>query len=132
MSRGIGKTMGAVALAAASVLMTPLAAQANHVSNDTYCSSGVGTVGIKLNDVEAAIAAGAFTGRGNDQVNLQIKLTAAASKASVRKWEDAISKLEDISNTATALADAAKPKLNSAVGINTAVGDAQTCMLGLR
>lgn len=129
MQRFTQKAFSAVALASALV-MAPLAAQAA-ISNDTLCKGGGSTVGITLTAVEAAIAAGNFTNPTRDQANLQIKLQAAASKANVRKWDDAIGKLEDISNTATALASAAKPKLASAADINTAVDAAQACMLGL-
>ena len=82
----------------------------------------------QLNSVEAAINAAAFSGRGNDQTNLQTKLDAAAAKIGLGKFSDAVDKLMDISDKATALATAVKPKLDDASAINSAVADAITCV----
>lgn len=92
-----------------------------------------GPCGTELNAVEAAILGGQFLGRkaGTDQSNLITKLDAAAAKIALQKYSDAIDKLENISDTATALAGATKPKLNDATGINSAVSTAITCVGGL-
>ncbi|BAL22803.1 hypothetical protein [Azoarcus sp. KH32C] len=84
----------------------------------------------ELNAVEAAIMAGTFLGRSaaTDQSNLLAKLDAAAAKIQLQKFPDAIDKLEDISNAATALAGAPKPKLNDASLINSSVRTAITCV----
>lgn len=47
------------------------------------------------------------------------------------KFSDAVDKLQDISDKATALAGAARPKLEDASGINSAVVDAIRCVAAL-
>ena len=84
----------------------------------------------ELNAVQAAIVGSQFTGMkaATDQSNLLAKLAAAVAKVSLTKYSDAIDKLQDISDTATALAGAAKPKLTDATAINNAVIVATTCV----
>lgn len=89
-----------------------------------------GQCATELNGVEAAILGSAFIGQkaGTDQSNLLAKLSAAEAKVQLSKFSDAVDKLMDISDTATALAGAAKPKLADATAINTAVIAAVTCV----
>lgn len=117
--------------AAAALALAPLTAQAQYSAMvTTSCYNGVGTVGIALDNVNAAILAGSFTNQ-RDQTNMLGKVSSAASKASARKWGDAIVKLDDISDQAVALAGAAKPKLVGADAIVNAAYGAQMCMTGL-
>jgi hypothetical protein len=121
-----------VALFAAAAL--PLAVHAGHFADIRNCSdSALGTVGQSLNGVERAINSASFLGNRatTDKSNLLAKLESAYSKAVAGKWGDAIQKLGDISDTATALANAVKPKLDDATGINNAVIGATRCMTGL-
>ena len=92
-----------------------------------------GACGTELNAVGSAIQDGAFVGKKGaaDQSNLLAKLEAAAAKVQLGKFDDAVDKLLDISDTATALADAPKPKLEDAGEINTAVIAAIACVGGL-
>jgi len=92
-----------------------------------------GSCSTELNAVEAAIVDAVFLGRKavTDESNLVAKLDAAAAKIALQKYSDAIDKLENISDTATALAGATKPKLEDATGINSAVSAAITCVGGL-
>jgi hypothetical protein len=91
------------------------------------CSSGVGTIGSTFTDVELAIQAGQFT-KTSEQTNLLTKLSAAYSKTLTPKYPDAISKLEEISDIATKLANPDKPGLVSADAINAAVLTAVQCI----
>jgi hypothetical protein len=86
--------------------------------------------GAELEEVGAAIATAVFEGRKaeSDRSNLLAKLENAAVKVGQAKYADAADKLLDISDTATALAGAEKPKLVSAEGINTAVIAAIACV----
>jgi hypothetical protein len=68
---------------------------------------------------------------GKDQTNMLVKVQAAISKINEEKYSDAIGKLIDISDKANALADAPKPKLEDASGINAAVLAATVCINGL-
>lgn len=92
-----------------------------------------GSCSTELNAVETAIDDAVFLGKkaGTDESNLDAKLDAAAAKIALQKYSDAIDKLENISDTATALAGAPKPKLDDATGINSAVSAAITCVGGL-
>ncbi|MGE5337732.1 MAG: hypothetical protein ACM3PU_07880 [Gemmatimonadota bacterium] len=124
-------TVGGMITALAAL---PFVARATHFADLRPCSNGgIGTVGSTLNAVELAINSAAFLGRNatSDQSNLLSKLQFAYSKATQQKWGDAMQKLQDISDTATALAGAAKPKLDDATGINNAVTVATACMTGL-
>jgi len=96
-------------------------------SNTLVCPSGIGTVGFALDGVGGAIETGNFA-RAADQSNLLVKLSNANSKTSLAKWGDAIDKLQDISDKATDLAGASKPKLDSADAINAAVAAAIGCL----
>jgi hypothetical protein len=102
---------------------------ANSVSAAYY-----GPCAPELNAVRVAIVDSQFTGMksATDQSNLLAKLTAAEAKVSLTKYSDAIDKLQDISDTATALAGAAKPKLTDATAINNAVIAATACVGTLR
>lgn len=107
------------------LMVVPGTSQASHYTGS--CSQ-------ELNAVEASINSGVFLGRkaSTDKTNLLAKLDAANAKISQAKYGDAIDKLMDISDTATVLADATKPKLDDATGINTAVSAAITCIGLLR
>lgn len=118
----------------AALALLPFAARAMHFADLRSCSNAApGTVGSTLSAVELAINSAAFLGRNatSDQSNLLSKLQFAYSKATQQKWGDAMQKLQDISDAATALAGAAKPKLDDATGINNAVTVATACMTGL-
>ena len=86
-----------------------------------------------MNAVQAAIDGGVFLGKNasSNQSNLGAKLEAAAAKIELNKYDDAVDKLLSISATATALADAPKPKLEDATFINGAVETAIGCVGGL-
>lgn len=117
----ISKGLGG-ALAAAAISGWSSVAIADHFN---------GTCADELNAVEMAINAGRFTGKKaeSDRTNLLAKLGAADRKIELNKYSDAVSKLEDISNTATALANAQpNSKLDSAENINEAVIDAIICV----
>ena len=92
-----------------------------------------GACAFELNALEAAIGDGMFLGRNasTDQSNLLAKLEAAAAKVRLNKYDDAVDKLQNISDTATALADAPKQKLEDASRINSAVVTAIGCVSGL-
>ena len=89
--------------------------------------------GEELNAVGDAIDAADFLGNNadRDKANLLAKLQAAADKIGAGKFDGAISKLENISSKATALANAPKPKLDDASSITTAVDAAIVCIEGL-
>jgi hypothetical protein len=89
-----------------------------------------GTCGDELNVVEQEILAANFMGRKaeTDQDNMLAKLEAAYIKIGAGKFVDAADKLLDISDKATALATARKPKLEDATGINEAVIEALVCL----
>jgi hypothetical protein len=89
--------------------------------------------GFEFDSVELAITNAEFLGRkaSTDEANMLMKLEAAKSKVIATKYDDAIGKLSDISDKATAMADAPKPKLADAGGINTALLDAARCINGL-
>lgn len=89
-----------------------------------------GSCGASLDAVEAAINATTFyePKAATNRSNLILKLDSAASKLKQNKPLDAIGNLESISDRATELATAAKPKINDATGINTAAAAAITCV----
>lgn len=89
-----------------------------------------GSCGSELNAVEAAIEGSVFLGSKatTEESNLLAKLEAANAKILLGKFSDAVDKLQEISDRATALADAPKPKLEDATGINEAVVDAIACV----
>ncbi|HEX6362254.1 MAG TPA: hypothetical protein VFZ93_04830 [Albitalea sp.] len=127
----MGQIKFSALVATALLAVAPLAAQAGSYDGNTVMSKCAGvTVGPLLNAVETAIAS-AWVQNERDRTNLQSKLATANSKTLAQptpKWDDANTKLEDISNTATALANAAKPKLNDGGAINSAVLAAQACI----
>ena len=113
--------------AAGLVLLAPLAANAAYESA-VACSSGVGTVGTSFTSVEYALQTSVFV-KTADRDNLLGKLNTAYSKAAALKYyPDAVWKLADLSDAAVALANAAKPKLQSADAIAAAVLAAQKCI----
>jgi hypothetical protein len=89
------------------------------------CSDELATVQTKLDD-------GIYQGRKATtiQSNLDMKLAAAKTKLTYYKFDDAVEKLYDISEKATAWADADAPKakLVDATAINDAVADAISCI----
>ncbi|NMG76365.1 hypothetical protein [Aromatoleum diolicum] len=89
-----------------------------------------GECATELNAVGQAIEDATFLGNKatTDESNLFAKLDAANAKVGLEKYDDAVDKLMNIVSTATALANAAKPKLDSAYGINTAAGAAMDCV----
>ena len=129
--RSITQAALAAASIAGALAFAPLAAHAGSYAGMTRaCSNGVSTVGAALDGVEAAIYSASFT-NARDQTNMLGKVREAASKASVAKWDDAIGKLQEVSDKADVLASAAKPKLIGADAIMSAAYAAQGCLLGL-
>ena len=118
----------------ASFLVLPITLQAGKPVRDdpvcdfnwTACSTQIADVGIAIDD------AAFLTSRAvSNESNLVAKLDAAEAKLSCGKLSDAMDKLLDISDKATAWAGAPKPKLVDATGINGAVGAALLCIGGL-
>ena len=114
-----------LALLAAAMGMWTSVASANHFT---------GACAAELNAVETAIRNGEFLGQraATDQSNLLAKLEAADATIDLGKFSDAVDKLTDISDKATELANAPKPKLGDASGVNKAVADAIACVGTLR
>ena len=107
-----------------SALLLPFVAQA-----------APGDCATELGAVEFAIMSGNFDidpRRGeSNRSNLITKLDAVEGKVGLDKFSDAIDKLMDISDKATAWADpdvSRKLKLEDATGINNAVGAAIVCV----
>ena len=109
-----------VAILGISLLLPIVPAAAGHFA---------GSCAVELNAVELAITDANFLGSraATNESNLLAKLQAAAGKLAQDKPSDAIDKLQDISDAATALANAAKPKLEDATAINGAVTAAIGC-----
>ena len=109
------------ALLVAAMGMWSGAASANHFT---------GACAAELNAVETAVQTATFLGQRatTDQSNLLAKLEAAEAKVQLGKFSDAVDKLTDISDKATELANASKPKLADATGINSAVASAIACV----
>jgi hypothetical protein len=103
------------------------------ITSQAESTTYAGQCGAELTAVSVAIDNGNFLGKfaTTNESNLQAKLAAADAKIALLKFEGAVDKLMDISDTATALANAAKPKLADATNINAAVGAAITCVQGL-
>jgi hypothetical protein len=80
--------------------------------------------------VQSAIDGGIYSGRNatSNESNLEVKLEAAEMKLTDYKFGDAVDKLYDLSDKATAWADAPKEKLDDATAINYAVADAIACI----
>ena len=93
-------------------------------------SATAGDCAAELIAVGSAIDAGVYLGKraATSESNLQAKLEAADAKVSLDKFSDAVDKLMNISDTATALADAPKAKLEDATDINDAVSAAIICV----
>lgn len=89
-----------------------------------------GDCAAELAQVEVAIEQSQFLGQRAemDRNNLLATLGESDEKVAVDKYDDAIAKLESISNKALTLAGAPKPKLADATPITTAVADAITCV----
>lgn len=109
---------------AMSLVLSAGIASASHLS---------GACGDELNAVQAAIDDANFLTNSADRNkdNLEQKLDDARVKLTQDKPGDAIDKLDDISQKATAWQDAPKPKLKDASGINGAVDAASACIGGL-
>jgi len=92
-------------------------------ASEAWCSEDLAAV-------QTAIDAGIYYGRNatSNKSNLEMKLDAAEAKLTYRKWDGAVDKLYDISEKATAWADAPKEKLADATAINYAVADAINCI----
>jgi len=90
----------------------------------------IGVCALELNTLEQAINDANFLGprAASNRSNLLTKLEAAAAKLVQAKPSDAIDKLQSISDSATDLANAAKPKLEDATVINTSAGAAIQCV----
>jgi hypothetical protein len=115
----------------ASLFMLPFAAQA-----------AKGDCAYEVGKVDEAIMAGDFLGSskpaskwtksktkiGNNQSNLLAKLDAAEAKINLDKFSDAIDKFYYLSERATVLATAQKPKLVDASEINSTAGAAMACV----
>ena len=115
----------------AGFLMLPFVSQADE---HDPCWTGVTAIcAADLQDVGTAIEEAVFTGRRatTDESNLCAKLTAAGAKLNLEKDSNAVDKLLDISDKATAMATARKPKLDDATDINNAVTNAIACIGGL-
>lgn len=93
-------------------------------------SAAPGDCQAELDAVAVAIDSANFLGKKAlmDETNMEAKLDAAEAKVARDKFSDAIDKLLNISDKATALATAPKPKLDDATGINTAVSAAIICV----
>lgn len=117
----------------ARTMLTPLCAASAALAVSTAATAFDGACATELNALESSIQSASFIGpkASTDQSNLLAKLTAAEAKVTQRKFSDAIDKLTDITDTATALATAAKPKLVDATAINTSTAAAMACVGGL-
>jgi long-subunit fatty acid transport protein len=113
-----------------AVALTLIVAAMGTWANVARANHFVGACAFELNAVEAAIQGAAFQGQNatTDQSNLLAKLEAANAKVADGKFSDAVDKLDEISDRATTLAGAPKPKLADATAINTAVTAAIACV----
>ena len=95
------------------------------------CSDLIG-VGVK-GAINSAVYSGKLTpdGEYKDQVNMLAKAEFAISKLGAGKFEDAVDKLEDISEKANKLAEARKPKLIGVGAIDSEIETAAECINGL-
>jgi hypothetical protein len=114
----------------AGFLMLPIYSQAKGKPDPVVCDFDWTACSTQITAVETAIGLAGFLTRKADsnRSNLFVKLAAAEAKLDCGKPADAIDKLEDISDKATAWAGAPKPKLENATGINGAVGEALLCL----
>ena len=96
-------------------------------------SAAPGDCAAELLAVDAAIRDAEFLGTKatTDESNMLAKLAAAQAKVDLNKYSDAVDKLQNISDTATTLANAPRPKLVDASGINGAVATAIGCVAAL-
>jgi hypothetical protein len=116
----------------AGFLVLPITSQAGKPV-PLVCDFDWADCSTEITDVGEAIDGAVYSGQKatSNKSNLFAKLAAAEAKLDCGKPADAIDKLEDISDKATAWADAPKPKLEDATGINGAVGAALLCIGGL-
>ena len=100
-----------------------LAAGVAHATDVTTCSTEIG-------QVKQAIDAATFFGQNatSNESNLLAKVNSATAKLGQNKPADAIDNLMSVSDKATDLATAPKPKLDDASAINTAVTGAIACI----
>lgn len=121
--------MSRTKVASVVVALAAMGAWVGPASADEFASYS-GECAIELNAVGQAIEDATFLGNKapTDESSLLAKLDAANAKVALKKYDDAVDKLMNIVSTATALANAAKPKLDSAYGINTAAGAAMDCV----
>jgi len=112
------KTVKAILIASAILFTLPCAADDLSVCYD------------QMSDVYDAINYGDFYGRNAEmnKANILAKYDAAHAKLQFYKFSDAIDKLDDIADKATALATAGKPKLDDSTAITEAVSAAMTCI----
>jgi len=98
--------------------------------SESYAESYTGQCDEQLSAVEGSIGSAHFIGNkaATNRSNLLAKLAEAQAKVYREKYADAITKLGDISETATELANASKPKLDDASAINYAVSSAISCV----
>lgn len=89
-----------------------------------------GSCGAALDGVETAIIAATFyePKAASNESNMILKLDSANTKLRQNKPLDALANLESISDRATELATAQKPKLDDAAGINAAAASAISCI----
>lgn len=106
-----------------ALVSVSLSAGLAHATDASTCAAELGLV-------KDAIYAATFYDPKADtnRSNMIAKVDAAAAKLALNKPADAIDKLQAVSDQATTLATAAKPKLDDATGINMAASDAITCV----
>ena len=87
----------------------------------------------EINLLNLAITDATFIGKRaeSEETNMLLKVQDAVSKINEEKYGDAVDKLIDISVKANALADAPKPKLDDASGIDAAILEATVCINSL-
>ncbi|SIR55991.1 hypothetical protein SAMN05421829_12033 [Aromatoleum tolulyticum] len=93
-------------------------------------ASNAETCSLEVGYVKDAIVAGKFLGGTADanRTNMLAKVDAASAKLALNKPSDAIDILVAVAAKATELADAPKPKLESATDINNAATVAIACV----
>jgi len=112
------KTVRAILIASAILFTLPCAADDLQICD------------VEMSDVLYAINDGQFLGRKGDmdKANMLAKYDAAVVKLGYYKFSDAVDKLLDISDKATALATAGKPKLEDSTAITESVSAAIQCV----
>ena len=112
------KTVRAILIASAILFTLPCAADDLKICD------------VEMSDVLYAINGGDYMGRkaDMDKSNMLAKYDAAKAKLGFYKFSDAIDKLLDTSDKATALATAGKPKLVDSTAITESVSAAIQCV----